>query len=338
MNPQAPKINFDSIKVIKKPKQNVESYLEQYGVLGVCGEINCDNMSQILYSTFLNKFQKTMTKNEYYYFEEYQERIYNLIDSLREMTSATIPVVFDHLDKNNNFYLLDNIIMMWCLPRASATRSKQKYDKIYKENIEKYNCKIIKNINHYTIKNFCIETMTKNNNVPVHCIDYIWYYMNCKCVEFAFCNMESGKYIGFTVEELSPEEELERKNTDVYFEICLNMEYVLLMGLGKAIYPELATSTDTVSDISNIEQLSKGQFRDLLRFMITDLPIVKLLKKSSTFNNYKKQVINMSKDVRKYFGDILESIPQDVIDEIQIVNTQKNIVQPISIQPVTESK
>ena len=270
-----------------------DAYIKQFNVIGTDGEINCEDLSKILYSTILNNFKITISPEEYYYFKEYQERVFDLVENLRELSVDTIPSIFDYLDKVNH-YLLDIVIMQWCLPRADAFLSKKLYNINYKQNIQKYNHKLIKHIDHYTIKNFCIETLIKTNNVPVHCIDYLWYYMNGLTFEFIFCNFVCGEYIGFIVED-------DDKQTEIGF--CFNMEFLLDLGLGQVVYEN--------------DPLSKGSLRKFLENFVTDLTIVQKMLTIPTKNNYLKQLMNISLDPPRYFGETLTILPQNVLNELK---------------------
>ena len=96
---------------------NIETYIAQFNVLGIDEFINCDNLSQIVYAAFLNKFKITMNDEEYIYFKEYQERVFDLVENLRELDTKSISLVFNYLDEKNP-YIADIIIMMWCMPRT----------------------------------------------------------------------------------------------------------------------------------------------------------------------------------------------------------------------------
>jgi hypothetical protein len=276
-------------------KPSVKAYVDQFNVLGIDAYINCDDMSTLLYSVILNKFKVTMTAEEYVYFKEYQERVFNLIENLRELTSATIPLIFNYLDKVKPC-LADIIIMLWCMPRADTYLSKRMYNKTYKENIQKYNNKMIKNIDHNVMKNFCIETLTKTNNVPVHCIDYLWFYMNTLSIDFTFYNYVNGNYIGFQMEEDN------HNNTDeneMFIQFGFNMEYLLEMGLGQVSYEN--------------DPGQKGSFRNFLRIFLTNTIVVEKSLTLPSKHNYQTQASNISKNPSKYFGEILTTIPSEII-------------------------
>lgn len=267
---------------------NVETYIEQFNILEK-GDIDCDNLSYVLYGAILKKFKITMDQDEYAYFKEYQEHIFDLIENLRELNTEIIPIVFDYLNKINH-YIPDIIIMLWCFPRTDNFLSKLIYNKNYKLNIQKYNHKLTAHINHYVMKNFCVETLSKTNNIPVHCIDYIWFYMNGISLELSFYNCECGTYIGISMLE----------DDDEYVGFGFNMEYLLEMGLGQIIY----------------ENDSKGTFRNLLKNLVLDFDIVKKLLTVKTKNNYRQQAINICNNPSKYFGDTINEIPKIIIEEL----------------------
>ena len=285
-------------------KMDIKTYINQFSVLGK-DDINCDNLSQMLYSALLNKFRVEFTKEEYGYFKEYQERVFNLVENLREMNSATISLVFDYISKINN-YLVDIIIMLWCLPRSDNLLSKRIYNVCYKENIQKYNEKLIKNICHKVMENFCIETLTKTNYVPIHCIDYIWFYMNTISMEFTFYNSESSKYIGFIMPENNEHNKHNKHNkhneNDEYIKFEFNMEYMLDLGLGQVIYDN--------------DPVRKCSFRFFLKNIMIDINVVKKLLTGKTASNLKKQLLNISKNPSKYFGDNFFCFPKEIVDEL----------------------
>lgn len=272
-------------------------YIDQFNVLGIDDEINCENLSKILYGAILSKFKISITKAEYVYFKEYQERVFDLVENLRELDTDTIVIVLEYLDKVN-CYLVDIIIMLWCCPRTDAILSERIYKMTYKKNIKNYNYKITKNIKHYTIKNFCVETLIKSNNVPVHCIDYLWYYLDGITLEFAFTNSKSYTYIGISIPD-------DQKSDNREVLMSFNMELLLEIGLGKVVY-------------DNNESSRRGSFSGVLEKICTDITIVReMIQVIPTKNNYKFQLNNISKDPAKYFGEHIRQLPMDIINEIK---------------------
>jgi hypothetical protein len=219
-----------------------KEYLEQFHIIGQT-DLNCDMISQMLYSAYLNKFRTTMTQQEYGLFKEYQERVFNLVENMRELETTDIELILDHIYQVNP-YLADIVIMSWSLPRTDNYLSKQIYRNRYRENIKNFNHKLP--IQHDVIKKFCIETLSKTGAVPVHCIDLLWFYMVNLSIDFSFYNFESGAYIGITIVD-----------TDE-ISIGLNMEYMLDMGLGQ------------------VQVNTRGSFRNFLKRLLTDTELVKL--------------------------------------------------------------
>lgn len=261
-------------------KMDVQKYLEQFGIIGKDGDLNCDNLSQILYATILNKFKITMDKDEYAYFREYQERIFDLIENMREFDIKDIDMILAYINKIDH-YLCDIIIMIWCLPRVDTYHSKKIYQKNYKHNILKYNNKLCQLIHHDVIKNFCIETLTKTNNVPVHCIDYIWFYMKYLEIDLVFYNANNGDYIGFQIFEV--ENKKEHMEFDFSVELGFNMEYLLSLGLGHVKY------------IGG----HNGTFCNFMESFLQDISIVNELINQQNFICQFRTILS---DPKKYFG------------------------------------
>lgn len=274
-----------------------ESYIAQFYVIGKDEVLNCDGLIHILYATILNKFKVDMTKEEYFYFKEYQERVFDLVENLRELDGDTISIVLEYLYKINA-YLADIIIMLWCLPRTDQYLSRKRYHMVYYQNIQKYNTKITNLIEHNAIKCFCLETLSKTINVPVHCIDYLWYYMNTLSLEFSFFNANSGDYVSFVMPEHKHDENHE------YIDFGFNMEYMLRMGLGKISYRN--------------DPLNKGAMVHFLKYFITDIDIVTKLLTCKTRHNYQMQMKIILNDPSKYFEDI----PIEVTPELQQLANQ----------------
>ncbi len=61
-------------------------YLNQFGVIGPDETLNTDNLSQILFSAYLNHFNKAIDNKEQTYIHGYHERIFNFVENLREHT------------------------------------------------------------------------------------------------------------------------------------------------------------------------------------------------------------------------------------------------------------
>lgn len=281
---------------------NINDYVNKFHILGKDDILNCDNICCILYSAYLTKFNISFSNEEYVLFKEYQERIYDFVEDMRELDTNTISNILDYL-YSINIYLTDIIIMSWCLPRSDNYLSKKIYGIKYKENIKKYNIKIIDIIEHNVIKTFCCELLTKKKSImlcntqhftgysiPIHCIDYLWYYINNLSFELTFYNMECANYIGIDISD------------DDYINLGLNMEYLLELGLGKINYLN--------------DPIKKGPFNRFLLKFITDKTIVENLMTSSTKNNYIKQLSNIYKNPKKYFDFEIDKLPINIIKNI----------------------
>lgn len=268
-------------------RQKVDDYINQFHVLGKDELLNCDNIVIIFYGVILNKFRTTLNETEYFYFKEYQERVFNLVEDLREKNAATLDLVLTYLGKIN-VYLADIIIMLWCLPRTDEFLSRKIYNNRYRANIEKYNKHLVKNINNQIVRNFCIETITKTNNVPVHCIDILWRYMDTLSIEFDYYNINSSGYIGFTMPQ--------QKNG--YTRIGLDLEYILEMGLGKIVY----------------DDDPKGSFASLIKKFVSDPEII---SQAIVNQNYYRQFQNINKNYEKYFGTSAGKISQEKLAELR---------------------
>lgn len=269
-----------------------DEYLNQFNVLGKDEYINCDTISHLLYAAYLNRFIISLTEDEYQLFYEYQNRIYDLVENMRELEPVNIDIILKYLNKQNP-YVVDIVIMSWCLPRADDYLSVSRYNNKFKENITKYLNKLIKIIDNQCIKNFCCETLTKTNYVPIHCVDLLWYYMNSTTHEFEFYNMENARYIGFSVSD----------HNDT-ITIGFNMEYLLEMGLGRTTY-----------DV-------KGSFRNLLKTFVTNVDVIKMLLSNKT--NYSRQLFNIINDSKKYFDEELPKLPEDIITLINSQQTKQS--------------
>lgn len=261
-----------------------EQYLSKFGILN-------KKKSQNLYRAILSKYRIPMNEKEHYHFKEYQERMFNLIEHLREFPTY-IQLVFDHLNKQHDYIQIgDVIIMLWCLPRTNEYLSKKNYNHHYQMNIQNYGHLLTKYIEHDIMKNFCIESLTKTNSVPVHCIDYIWFYMNGISFDFSFHNYANCFHINFELPEDNGE----------FMKFGFNMEYLLEIGLGNVVYDN--------------DPCKKGSFKKFLMNFITNFDLVKKLLTIPSKHNYRNQVINIYKDLTKYFGSEIS----EIIDSSEII-------------------
>ncbi len=193
----------------RQSKISVHDYIDQFGVLGIDEFMNSNNLSQILFTSYLTKFTEVLTTEESDYLNGYHDRIFNLVENMRELTKSTIAAIFEYLLKKNA-YVLDLVIIVWTLPRKNNYLGQEKYKLKYRENIQKYNSKLIQLINTVPIEQFCVEALTRsivtetgscNNYLPIHCIDLLWYYMSPNDFSLEFSSITSKEYVGVEMNE-----------------------------------------------------------------------------------------------------------------------------------------
>jgi hypothetical protein len=227
-------------------------YLNQFGVIGPDETLNTDTLSQILFAAYLNHLDKVYSIEEQLYVDEYHERIFNLVENLREHTTVDIQIVLEHLYEANP-YVLDLVIMTWCLPRHSIYLSEQIHRDRYHMLISSYNHKLISIVTSKAIMQFCAEAMAKTNFVPVHCLDLMWYYMDPYEIEFKFTSGITSKWVGVLVDEHQSVESM-------YTVMTINLEYILGCGLGRVPNPKNRTLEDLL-----ITLLTNPQYVDSVK-------------------------------------------------------------------------
>lgn len=265
---------------------NVGEYISQFSLLN---DAVSEELSKLCYKAYLNKFKIDLTEEDYSSMKIYQENIFDLVENMHDFDSDKIKLVLKFLDKKNP-YLADLVIICWSLPRSDNFLSKRMYHAKYLKNISKYNNKLTEIVNFYVIENFCVETLSKTNSVPIHCIDLLWYWMNGLSLEFSFLNNDNTTYLNIDILE------------DEFIEIGFNMEYLLEMKLGRINYPS--------------DPGSKGTLKDFLKKFINDKEMINSLSKIPTRLNYVRQLKNISKNPSKYFDEEIEILSDDILEEL----------------------
>ena len=257
-------------------RQEIMEYLYQFGVVGPDETLNTDNLSQILFAAYLNHFGKAFRIEEQALIDEYHERIFNLVENLRNHTVDNILAILNYLYEINP-YALDLVIMTWCLPRQSNYLSEQVYLDRYKILIHKHNHKLIKLVNTTVIKQFCIEAIVKTNFVPMHCMDLLWYYLDAHELEFRFTDGITSKWIGIELDE-------DHSDKPYSIKIICNMEYILKCGLGKA------------------HNIAGKTFENLLIIMMSTPESIESLKKAPTGKIFYSQYLKIKTSPQQYFN------------------------------------
>lgn len=267
---------------------DVREYLNRFYLFE--GDLNSDYLSKLLYTSFLSRFQDSYSAGEYLYFREYQERVSDLVEDMRQLDVPTIQSIFDYLLKVD-IYLVDVIIMSWCLPRVANYYSRRSQYSKYRELIEKYLPKLTQMIDHEAIKNFSCDILGKTNYVPIHCIDLLWYYMNGVSIKLSFYNMQSAEYLGIVYkenDEHSPSGRYSGSTDDGEFiEVGFNMIFLLESSLGNVTGPGEC----------------KGSFRCLLKNLLSNEEVVRGFLDSESGSNFSKQWDKIRQNSLVYFGN-----------------------------------
>lgn len=220
-----------------------EILLERFKIL----QDGHDDLSQKLYLLHLSAFKHQIDEDRMMVLSQFSSNIYDLVEYLRDQNHTVISDTLAFIEKKNA-YIADLVLIMWCLPRPGEYLSTISYNLKYEENIKNYNHKIICLLGHNVVRNFCIETLSKVNNVPIHCIDYIWFYAP-ELISFSFSNKSMMNYLMI-------------KDVDVgSIDIGLNMPFIVRLGLGKCDYnkkkmPFYKMIESIVSDPENIKYFS----------------------------------------------------------------------------------
>lgn len=183
--------------------------------------LQCDNIIPMLYSAVLTKYRTIYSQKECQLFTQYQNRIFDLVEEMRTLHTLEITKVLEHLHSLNE-YLPDIVIMFWCQPRKNKYWSQAMYKQVYAQMIENYNGKMIALKDHSLVSSFCMETLSNTNSVPIHCIDYLWFYMDELTLQFDFLPSHAGSYANIVTNE-----------SDDCVQIAINMPYLMDIGLGK---------------------------------------------------------------------------------------------------------
>ena len=246
----------------------MEEWVNRFGIIDD-KQIDCGLMAEKLYELLLNRFQMVVPNEIREDIDNYSDRMYDFVSNVRTLTPKEIINILEYV-RTKNIYIPDIIIMVWCLPNNNFINTNNKYDEKYKLLIETYSWKMIEIIEHPIMKEFCVEVIPKKNWIPIHCIDYIWHYMNYLDIDFIYYNYMSRLYIGINYD------------ADDVMIIGINIEYVLKQGVGKAIHH------------------LKGSFRNFIYKMMTNVDVV---QKMSSNANFILQMKKINENVKLYFGE-----------------------------------
>lgn len=269
---------------------NIDEYLSQFNVLGKDEYLNTEHISFILYKTILSKFRTFFTSQEHELLMCYQIRTLSLIENLRKLDTVFIDSVMKYI-QSQNIYLVDIIIMMWCFPTDIGI-NKNTYDMKYEKNTKKYNHKMIKLVNEDYLENFCIESISRNGHIPIHCFDYIWNYIDSVDFTLEFINYNCGDYIKISIYQ----EKIVDSDIELQILLGINMVYLMKNGLGNCKYKH---------------QIDNVSFNEIIYKMLYTKNISDELLKSKTGENFKIQMNQIKKNPELFFeSSILEMIQE----------------------------
>lgn len=274
-----------------------QTYLERFQVIDADSQAStdtpcdpkqsCEILAQRLYSLILTRFTTPIDSDMAKEVVDYQHRFHSLLEDLREQDSCMIASVLTYLARVDYRHVCVLVILCWCLPRPGCFFSKKGYQQGYRDYIGEYNHKLITLIQHPVMREFCIETLTQTNSVPVHCIDYMWFYMDGLSIDLIFHNYAYGDYIRLTAPEG------ENVTIDSYIGFSFSLMYMLEMGLARA------------------SPSSKGPFMTLLQTFVTDPSLAASTLASPTGPHFRTQLKAICADPVHYLGpDII--IPEAV--------------------------
>ena len=249
---------------------NIEDYLLQFDIFGKDENFNNDHISFVLYKTILNKFRTFFTQQEHEILICFQIKILSLIENLRKLDVEYINDVMNYIQ--------------------SININKNSYETKYEKNTKKYNHKMIRLVNEKYLENFCIEALSRNNHIPVHCFDYIWNYIDSVVFSLEFINYNCGDYIKISVIE----EKIIDTNFELHIILGINMVYLMKNGLGNCKYNH---------------QIDNVSFNEIIYNMLYTQDTSEKILKSKTGENFKTQMTQIKKNPDIYFNNnILELI------------------------------
>lgn len=211
-------------------------------------------MANFLYECYLNMFMNPILLDNQIMIENYNKKIISFVYILRNHDINYIKDVMNIINfKYPNEVFCDLIIMSWSLPKPFDIYSYDIYENNYKNNIQKYNFKLLELKNEKFMVNFINEIINKRCNVTIHCIDYIWEdLIQGKIMEFGFINKHFGKSY-FKINVLEDHENVK---------LSINMPSILSLGLGnigkktnlQKIINDLVNDTKLNTEIKNSQQ------------------------------------------------------------------------------------
>lgn len=280
---------MEELRIDPKP------YLQFYYIIDLEGADNtCEANAQRLCSLILSRYSIEVEQEILDEILSYHHSIHHFLEDFREYPIDEIKKVLTYLKEEEYHHVLTAIILCWSLPTIGQFFSSNAYNRKYKENIHLYNSKITNLIHIPAIQDFCLEALSVNAYVPIHCIDYIWFYLNESQYTFRFHNSIYGSYFRIILDNTE-----KSKDSNPEIILSFNLCYVLEMGLARVSWSS--------------DPLNKGPMYRIIFKLLTDPTIV-----ASLINNeqYREQLIQISRNPSKYL-DPNHSFPQSVTNIIR---------------------
>lgn len=191
-------INFKKFDVVR--------YVSQYGLIGPDDFIKPEYMANLYYTALQKKFQIELDTDEYIYFQEYQKRISDFVNDIRQLEPIYINIIMEYLDANSVYTNLI-ILLTWSVPHFMEYFSHRTFDSKYLEYINNYGEKILRIDNITPIINICVEVVSDDCHFYAHCLDYFWEILSTFIITPKLINNTSA-HVGLKhLRQIEPDDE-----------------------------------------------------------------------------------------------------------------------------------
>lgn len=171
--------------------------------------------------------------------EDYVDLVFDVIRDMHSLEQDRLVEIFKYL-LEADAYLLDVIIMCWCVPTSGFGRRQRM--RLQKVLIEEQLPKLLAIKDIEPIKQFCIEISTRTCQVPVHCFDLIWPYVTLQTYEMAWRPQDMGSMIKLDA-------------VDDVIKICVDAHAIIALGLGNVPNEQGLTFKQLIQSIAANEQV-----------------------------------------------------------------------------------
>lgn len=265
----------------------IETTLLKYGIISESDSFK--EIARTLYELYLHKLSIPIEEQFRIPILTYQQNMFDFVDYLHTLEKEQIRKYLIYFDANDLAFIADLVFIFWCLPISDQNLSHAKYDREYASNIKEYLPMLIDLMDCYVLNNFCIESIINKKSVPVHCIDLVWHFLGGAEILIKFVNKFSKRFI-----TIIPQEEVGS------FELILNMEYLLSIGLGNVLLrlDDLEGKSDKLPPL-----FPRISFKDLAKEFLLNQELIDTMMKCNDTNshNFFEQYSLIRKNPSKYF-------------------------------------